>query len=95
MYVAPPGSERGGACVLIFGAKLTSYINEPVVQLPCAFWGSYLGAGVLVGAWWVVSIFCQWAKCDIRVKPGTPRPPALTSSFSVNVDPRCWLLRVL
>ena len=51
MYVAPPGSERGGACVLIFGAKLTSYIDEPVVQLPCAFWGSYLGRGLLVGAW--------------------------------------------
>ena len=63
MYVAPPGPERGGACVLIdsdsdsiFGAKLTSYINEPVVQLPCAFWGSYLGAGVLVEAWWVLLV---------------------------------------
>ena len=56
MYVAPPGSERGGAFVLIFGTKLTSYINEPVVQLPCAFWGSYLGAGVLVEAWWVLLV---------------------------------------
>ena len=56
--------------------------------------GLLSGAGVLVGAWWVLGGWSAFSVSGPNAISGlnpAHRPPALTSSFSANVGPRCWL----